>query len=141
MARILVLFNSIFKKHLLAANTCLSCVIDGLGDYLEQKLEGAEQIDKYRNARFASLGLVFGPWEYYWYYFLDAWFPGKAVKMVVRKVLLDEFLMSPIEYAVFYVGQLYRNVYSYIQKFIITVCVGDAISCSFVLALLSYPGT
>ena len=100
-----MLFNSVFKKHLLAVNTLLSCAIDGLGDYLEQKVEGAEQIDKLRTARFASLGLVFGPWEFYWYRLLDAWFPGRTAKTVVRKVLLDEFLMSPIEYAVFYVGQ------------------------------------
>lgn len=105
MSRILVLFSSVFKRHLLAANTCLSCVIDGLGDYLEQKLEGAEHVDKYRTARFTSLGLVFGPWEFYWYHLLDTWWPGRATKVVIRKVLLDEFLMSPIEYVVFYVGQ------------------------------------
>lgn len=105
MSRILVLFNSVFKKHLMVANTCLSCLIGGLGDYLEQKLEGTELIDKQRTARFASLGLLFGPWEYYWYHFLDTWFPGKTTRMVVRKVLLDEFLMSPLEYVFFYVGQ------------------------------------
>ena len=110
MSRILVLFNTVFKRHLLLANTCISCGIDGLGDYLEQKLEGAEHIDKYRNARFASLGLVFGPWEYYWYHVLDKWFPGKTTKMVVRKVLLDEFIMSPLEYVVFYVGQFKPQV-------------------------------
>ena len=105
MAMILVLFNAMFRKHLLAANTLLSCAIDGLGDYLEQKVEGAEQVDKYRTARFASLGLLYGPWEFYWYHLLDIWFPGKTTKVVVQKVLLDEFLMSPIEYVVFYVGQ------------------------------------
>ena len=100
-----MLFNSVVKRHLLAANTFISCGIDGLGDYLEQKLEGAEHIDKQRTARFASLGLVFGPWEYYWYHVLDKWYPGRATRMVVRKVLLDEFIMSPLEYVVFYVGQ------------------------------------
>ena len=100
-----MLFGNAFKKHLLAANTLLSCAIDGVGDYLEQKREGAEHLDKPRMARFTSLGLVFGPWEYYWYQLLDSWFPGRMAKMVVRKVLLDEFLMSPLEYVVFYVGK------------------------------------
>jgi len=105
-----VLFNTIFKRHLLFANTCISCAIDGLGDYLEQKLEGVEHVDKHRTARFASLGLVFGPWEHYWYRLLDTWLPGRAAKMVVRKVLLDEFVMSPFEYVVFYVGKLKMKV-------------------------------
>ena len=120
-----MLLNAMFKKHLLAANTLLSCAIDGLGDYLEQKVEGAEQVDKYRTARFASLGLVFGPWEFYWYHLLDIWFPGKTTKVVVQKVLLDEFLMSPIEYVVFYVGQ-----FSY--------CHTCSILCLHCYNLLSY---
>ena len=126
-----MLFNAIFKRHLLAANTLLSCAIDGLGDYLEQKVEGAEQVDKYRTARFASLGLVFGPWEFYWYHLLDIWFPGKSTKVVVQKVLLDEFLMSPIEYVVFYVGQfsychMFNTVVTLLQFIIISIAVQDS---------------
>ena len=105
-----MLFSTVFKRHLLVANTSISCALDGLGDYLEQKLEGAEHIDKQRTARFASLGLVFGPWEHYWYHVLDKWYPGRATKMIVRKVLMDEFIMSPAEYAVFYVGQFVISI-------------------------------
>ena len=79
--------------------------MDGLGYYLEQKLEGAECTDRGRTARFASLGLLFGPWEHYWYRILDSRLPGKATRVVACKVLLDQFLMSPAEYAVFYVGE------------------------------------
>jgi len=104
MARILTLF---FSRHLLLANTSIACLIDGLGDYLEQKLEGAECLDGARTARFASLGLLFGPWEHYWYRILDSRLPGKASRVVACKVLLDQFLMSPAEYAVFYVGELH----------------------------------
>ena len=103
MAKVLTLF---FSRHLLLANTSIACLLYGSGDYLEQKLEG-ENLDGARTARFASLGLLFGPWEHYWYRVLDSKLPGKAARVVVYKVLLDQFLMSPAEYAVFYVGELF----------------------------------
>ena len=39
---------------------------------------------------------------YYWYLWLDARFVGQATVTIVKKIALDQFVMSPPFYVIFY---------------------------------------
>jgi len=55
--------------------------------------------------RFGLMGTgVISPTLYYWYKWLDAKYAGTAVKTVVRKCLMDQFMMTPQLLVMFYVG-------------------------------------
>ena len=39
---------------------------------------------------------------YYWYLWLDARFVGQATATIIKKIALDQFVMSPPFYVIFY---------------------------------------
>ena len=39
---------------------------------------------------------------YYWYLWLDARYVGQAAVTIVKKILLDQFVMSPPFYVIFF---------------------------------------
>lgn len=44
------------------------------------------------------------PTMFFWYKWLDKNFTGTAIKVVAKKCILDQFLMTPNLLAIFYVG-------------------------------------
>lgn len=56
-------------------------------------------------ARYAIMGtFIYSPILYGWYKWLDGRFVGTAPKIIVRKLILDQFLITPPLLVVFFVG-------------------------------------
>lgn len=108
MAWVRNVFKSAFSRYLLLTNTLGSCAIDGLGDYLEQHVERATEIDWERTKRMAIMGLAFGPMGHYWYKYLDIKLPGTAIATVVKKIVLDEAVLGTASIVIFFVGKFHR---------------------------------
>lgn len=92
-----VLFSS---KYLLYTNTGISVASSALGDVIVQSGEKisdqSKQWDKTRTAHLAVTGAVIGPFCHYWYIFLDWYLPGKSGSILVKKLLLDQLVCSPV---------------------------------------------
>ncbi|XP_059158767.1 mpv17-like protein 2 isoform X2 [Physella acuta] len=96
------------KECLLYTNTALSCTTSVLGDLMQQnyqrlKNDNTRTWSPTRTLKMAITGLVFGPTVHYWYIFLNNKFPGRSTKAIVQKVLLDQFIFSPVCVTIFLV--------------------------------------
>lgn len=100
-----LVYDTIFSRYLLLTNTVVSCGIEALGDYLEQKLERATQNDWQRTRRMAIIGLLLGPPEHFWFKFLDKRYPGTGTVAVIKKVTLDELINGPFCIVAFFTGK------------------------------------
>ena len=100
-------YDNLFSRYLLLTNTVVSGVLEGLGDFLQQKLEGKQNNDWQRTKRMTIMGLILGPPEHYWFRLLDKRFPGRSPTIVAKKVFLDETVNGVFFLAVFFIGTLY----------------------------------
>lgn len=48
---------------------------------------------------------VYSPYLYAWYKWLDNKYVGTSMKIVAKKVFLDQFLMTPPLYIMFFTGE------------------------------------
>ncbi|KAJ8040773.1 Mpv17-like protein 2 [Holothuria leucospilota] len=60
--------------------------------------------DWMRTGRMFAIGVALGPFNHYWYVYLDHFFPGIKKKTVFKKVILDEIIASPFFIVAFFVG-------------------------------------
>ncbi len=104
--------SSSFRRYLLATNVTLSVGLSGLGDLLQQqRSEGfsgpgdcddddPHPVHRTGGRRAAHMALAFGATSgvlcHYWYLWLDAFLPGAALRVVGKKILLDQLLFSPV---------------------------------------------
>lgn len=92
-----VLFSS---KYLLYTNTGISVIMSCAGDGLQQKYQVVKNEitgwDKRRSRDVGITGLLFGPFCHYWYILLDRWFPGQSARVVMKKLIVDQLICSPI---------------------------------------------
>uniref|UniRef100_A0A0A9XRX9 Mpv17-like protein n=1 Tax=Lygus hesperus TaxID=30085 RepID=A0A0A9XRX9_LYGHE len=105
--------RSLFKRYPLLANSTVygsMCVTAEFSQqyinkrYLDPKIP-PEPIDKASLARYAVVGsCINSNILYFWYKWLDANFVGKSSKIVVKKLLLDQFLLTPQLLGVFYIS-------------------------------------
>lgn len=101
------LFQKMFSRYLLVTNTAVSGVLDGLGDYMQQRIfERAPTNDWHRTRRMAVMGFILGPFDHFWYKMLDRRLPLKTARVIAVKVLLDELVMGTFTIAAFFTGQL-----------------------------------
>ncbi|XP_044737668.1 mpv17-like protein 2 [Chrysoperla carnea] len=96
------------EKYLFYTNIGLSIGLSGLGDVIQQNYElYAKQINECsvkRTAHMSASGLVSGVIAHNWYRFLDFYLsPDRKLKVAFRKLLLDQFIGSPIFLAAFFV--------------------------------------
>lgn len=64
-----------------------------------------QEIDKPTLGRYAVMGtLVYSPILFNWYKWLDGTFPGTTRKIILRKLLLDQFVLTPPLLVIFFVG-------------------------------------
>lgn len=88
------------RKYLFYTNVTLSTVISLCGDLVEQcyeyHIKEVEKIDVERTAHMAFSGSVAGVICHNWYIFLDKIIIGRSLDMVVKKLMLDQFICSPI---------------------------------------------
>ncbi|KAJ8974612.1 hypothetical protein NQ317_019357 [Molorchus minor] len=94
-------------KYLLFTNVGISITLSGLGDVLEQHYEMAtDQIEKWDHKRTMNMslsGTSVGVVCHYWYKYLDKIMPGYTIKMVLKKIVVDQFIGSPICISTFFV--------------------------------------
>lgn len=99
--------NQMFTRYLLYTNVGISISLSGVGDTLEQHYEILSnqkgKWDTSRTMRMSISGMTIGVICHNWYRFLDSKFPGRSIKTVARKVLIDQFVCSPLCIATFFI--------------------------------------
>ncbi|EDW82141.1 uncharacterized protein Dwil_GK25287 [Drosophila willistoni] len=95
------------KKFLLFTNVGISLSLSCVGDVLEQHLEiycgEIERFDKTRTTHMATSGVTVGVICHYWYQMLDKRMPGRSMRVVAKKIILDQLICSPVYISVFFV--------------------------------------
>lgn len=106
--KITKLINKAFnEKYLLVTNVGISVILSGLGDVLQQNLEiVTSQRDKWDSVRTKNMSLSGGSVGvvcHYWYYHLDKFLPGYSLKIVLKKILADQVIGSPLYISTFFI--------------------------------------
>ncbi|KAL1129007.1 hypothetical protein AAG570_013539 [Ranatra chinensis] len=96
----------LFDRYLLLTNVGISIGLSGAGDVLQQHywiVQGEKKSWNVRRTRDMSVsGLTVGILCHYWYNFLDHRLPGKTIKIVLKKVVIDQLFFSPAYISVFF---------------------------------------
>lgn len=94
------------KKYLLYTNVAISICLSGVGDIIEQHYEiytnSIECWDRQRTRQMSMSGLTVGIFCHNWYNFMDRTFPGRTLRIVLKKVLIDQTVASPIVIILFF---------------------------------------
>ncbi|XP_018099148.1 mpv17-like protein 2 [Xenopus laevis] len=95
-------------KTLLVINTVSAGVLLSTGDIIQQTWEMRRDKEKKRDwlqtGRMFVIGCCLGPVDHYWYIFLDRILPGATVRVVLKKVLVEQIVASPILGTMFFMG-------------------------------------
>lgn len=99
MVRVRFFWRPFQGRHMLLTNTLSAGSMLALGDYLQQcreiyKEPGKERCWKRTGSMFL-VGCSLGPVMHYWYTWLDKLYIGKSMKVVGKKVLVDQIVASP----------------------------------------------
>ncbi|ELU02037.1 hypothetical protein CAPTEDRAFT_148624 [Capitella teleta] len=92
-----VLFSD---KNLLLTNTAVTLSLSATGDILQQRYEITQRRqthwdgDRTRNILCASVAVC--PAVHYWYLYLDHFLPGRSLHIILKKVFVDQMIMSPM---------------------------------------------
>lgn len=93
-------------KNLLYTNVAISISLSAIGDILEQHyeiLKGEwEKWSPNRTRNMAVSGMSIGILCHYWYKYLDSKLPGGTSKIVLKKVVIDQLVCSPLCIGVFF---------------------------------------
>ncbi|XP_020333601.1 mpv17-like protein [Oncorhynchus kisutch] len=98
-----------FIKHVkrfpwLTNVTLYGCLFAG-GDFVHQLFSRNEKMDWRHTRNVAVVAFSFhGNFNFFWMRFLERRFPGNSVRMVVRKLFLDQTTAAPLATSVFYTG-------------------------------------
>ncbi|XP_014285422.1 mpv17-like protein 2 [Halyomorpha halys] len=94
------------KKYLFFTNMGISVGLSGIGDMTQQQymiLKGEKKTwDEVRTGHMSITGFTVGVVCHKWYMFLDKKLPGRTVKIVLKKVLVDQIFFSPVYISVFF---------------------------------------
>lgn len=103
-------------RYLLVTNVGISISLSGVGDCIEQQYEihgegRLNQYDPLRTGQMAVSGMTVGIFCHHWYKFLDHRLPGRSIRQVLKKVLIDQTVASPCVIFLFFVtlGALRRS--------------------------------
>ncbi len=95
------------RKYLLFTNTGITLCLGCSGDYMQQRYEMLckRQTDwnAARTRRVFVSNLFVGPTCHYWYLFLDTVLPGRTATIVLKKILVDQLIFSPVTISMFLV--------------------------------------
>ncbi|XP_013986195.1 mpv17-like protein isoform X2 [Salmo salar] len=98
-----------FIKHVkrfpwLTNVTLYGCLFAG-GDFVHQLFSRNDKMDWRHTRNVAVVAFSFhGNFNFFWMRFLERRFPGNSVRMVVRKLFLDQTTAAPLATSVFYTG-------------------------------------
>jgi hypothetical protein len=115
MSRFIKSFKTILyanaRNHALITNTAVTVVLMTGADLLQQCVEHdnffklkTSEYDSTRTKHIAVVGLVTGPLMHGWYELLDGRYPGKAFKVIAKKLTLDQIIGSPLFIIVYFIG-------------------------------------
>ncbi|XP_062539290.1 mpv17-like protein 2 [Armigeres subalbatus] len=95
------------RKYLLYTNVAISISLSGVGDIIEQHYEiytnSLECWDRQRTRQMSISGMTVGIFCHNWYNFMDRRFPGRTLGIVLKKVLIDQTVASPIVIFLFFI--------------------------------------
>ncbi|XP_065161687.1 mpv17-like protein 2 [Atheta coriaria] len=101
-----ILVKAFSPKYLLVTNIALSTGLSALGDIIEQRYEifidHIHKWDPIRTRNMAATGVSAGLITHWWYNILERKVPGNTIQVVLKKVMLDQFICSPISIASFF---------------------------------------
>jgi len=88
----------LFRRHLFVSNLTISFSLSGLGDLIQQGLEQSKGRWNVRRTfqMSTAFGLTSGLLCHHWYNYLDRVFPGRGLRVVLRKVAWDQIVFSPV---------------------------------------------
>ena len=97
-------YEAKLESHPIVVKAISSAVIAGAGDLISQGIiersttqADSSWWDPWRTARFVGLGAVLvGPLLHHWFGFLAVQFPSKSVATLVQRVVVDQFMFSPL---------------------------------------------
>ncbi|KAK7792376.1 hypothetical protein R5R35_007728 [Gryllus longicercus] len=96
----------LFSKHLLLTNVGISSFSSALGDFIEQQYEIVQnekrKWDKMRTYNMTVSGITVGILCHYTYYYLDILYPGRTLRNIIKKVLIDQIVCSPLCIGLFF---------------------------------------
>lgn len=94
-------------KFLLLTNVGISVCLSGVGDVIEQHYEimtgEMQQWDRRRTTNMSISGMTVGVFCHHWYKYLDNRLPGRGIKLVLKKVLIDQTVASPCVIFLFFI--------------------------------------
>uniref|UniRef100_A0A1B0CQT8 Uncharacterized protein n=1 Tax=Lutzomyia longipalpis TaxID=7200 RepID=A0A1B0CQT8_LUTLO len=87
-------------KYLVFTNVAISMTLSATGDMLEQQYQKKfgqhPRWDRQRSLRMGVTGITVGVVCHYWYNFIDNFLPGRTLRLVLKKVVLDQIIGSPL---------------------------------------------
>ncbi|XP_050532063.1 mpv17-like protein 2 isoform X2 [Daktulosphaira vitifoliae] len=112
----------LFNKHLYSINTISGTVLMSSGDVLQQNIELyrgiSDKFDWTRTGRISIVGTILGTLQHFFYCQLDKQYPGKEMRIIARKIILDQVLCTPVNIFIFIygLGLLENNTWTEINK-------------------------
>lgn len=95
------------SKYLLCSNVAISLTLSGLGDVIEQHCEiltgDLQQWNAIRTMHMSTSGMTVGVLCHFWYKFLDSRINGNTLKVVFKKIIIDQFVGSPLCISTFFI--------------------------------------
>ncbi|XP_066258077.1 mpv17-like protein [Euwallacea similis] len=110
MSKLRTIFRSFLEKHPIIGNSIVYGTLCVAAETSQQALnkkvleKPPKPLDKDIIGRYAIYGtVVAGPLLSIWYKYLDMKLPGKTMKIVAKKMFIDQFFFTPQLLVVFYV--------------------------------------
>jgi len=101
-----------FKRHSFVGSVLVySCLYSG-GDIARQTVQRTPKMDYATSARMAVVGGAgLAPCLYGWYRILDRLVSGRTVRVLVKKVIIDQLVAGSAGVFIFYIGQCLNRIW------------------------------
>ena len=99
-------FQAFFKRHSLIGSLVVYSGLYSGGDLARQTLQHVPEKDYVTTARMGVIGgCVLAPIFYGWYKILDSYLTGNTLKIIVKKVIIDQAVAGTSGVCLFYLGK------------------------------------